>query len=187
VVHNASHRNLPAWINTIAGEVLGAVVATRFASWEILHRRHHQYFEDREKDPHPTESSFFRFLLNSMVLNLEKNLHQQYYERFGDTPATRLRERVRSLFSFATMLVLMAFWHALLGPVLFFMVYLPASIFGMLVVAHFNWVTHGHDSAPLNLDHGPYRFLNVLLFGMYLHRNHHRDPSWFNPAHAGDE
>lgn len=187
VVHNAAHQNLPPLVNALVGELLGAVVLTRFASWEILHQRHHRFPDDEDRDPHPVEPSFVGFLVRRMLLNLERNLHQQYFERFGDTPAHRRRERARSAVSFGTMLLLLLFWHTLLGAAAFWLVFLPAAGFALLFVAHFNWVTHDAKNpsgrhGPVDLDHGLYGALNRVLFGLYLHASHHADPSRFHPG-----
>ena len=34
------------------------VVLTRFASWEVIHQRHHRFSDDLDKDPHPVVSSY---------------------------------------------------------------------------------------------------------------------------------
>ncbi|MCB9643151.1 MAG: fatty acid desaturase [Myxococcales bacterium] len=188
LIHNCSHVNFPRPINRLVGEICGVIVATRFASWEILHRRHHRHSDDIEKDPHPVKPSFLAFLLDVMVLNLEKNLHQQYAELYGDTPEIRRRETIRSILSFSTMLFLMAFWFVLLGPVGFLGVYLPALGVGILHVSHFNWATHDAQNPsgefkPVNLNHGFYWFGNKLWFGLYFHANHHEHANLFNPAY----
>jgi stearoyl-CoA desaturase (delta-9 desaturase) len=167
-------------------------VATRYASWEILHRRHHQYSDDIEKDPHPVKPSFFWFVVDIMVLNLEKNLHQQYFELYGDTPQIRRRETIRSIVSFGTMLFLMGFWYTLLGAVGFWMIYLPALGVGILHVSHFNWATHDatHPDGqfrPVNLNTGFFWLGNKLCFGMYFHANHHANASLFNPAYLDQQ
>ena len=38
------------------------------------------------------------------------------------------------------------------------------------------------DYKPVNLDHGLYKFGNRILFGLYMHANHHKRANIFNPA-----
>ena len=52
-IHNATHNNFPRTLNRIVGEICGFIVLTRFASWEIIHQRHHKYSDDPTDDPHP--------------------------------------------------------------------------------------------------------------------------------------
>jgi len=49
-IHNASHGNFPRWANRIVGEVLGFIVFVRFASWQIVHVRHHDFSDDGVRD-----------------------------------------------------------------------------------------------------------------------------------------
>jgi stearoyl-CoA desaturase (delta-9 desaturase) len=189
-IHNCSHGSWPKPVNRLLGELFGMVVLTRYASWEILHRRHHMYSDDPVKDPHPVELSYWGFFWRKMILNLEKNLHQQAYELWGETPEVRRRELARSWISVAAGVSLFAFWFVLLGPTLFVGAFLPAMVVGVLHLTHFNWSTHNAPFAkdeselkPVNLDHGIYWVLNRLLFGAYFHANHHAFATVFNPRH----
>ena len=83
--HNASHGNFPKAINRIVGEICGAIVVVKFASWEIVHRRHHRYSDDPERDPHPAERHYWRYALNTLI-KVEKQLRQEYFEVHGDGP-----------------------------------------------------------------------------------------------------
>ena len=161
---------------------------TRYASWEILHRRHHKYSDDAEKDPHPVDPSFFKFVSETMALGLERNLQEQFLELWGNTPANVRREQIRSAVSFGTMAVLFWAWHTALGSTLFFTVYLPSAALGILHIAHFNWATHDAknpegDYKPINLDSGMFWLGNRLCFGLYYHANHHKNAGIFNPMH----
>lgn len=189
-VHNATHKSFPPAINRLAGEFFGVIAGTRFAPWEILHRRHHLYSDHREKDPHPAHRSYWKFLI-AELLNLEKNMHEQYYELWGDTPAHRRRRMFKTLLNGTAGGVLLLFWYLLLGPVLFFAVFLPASVIGVLHVSHFNWFTHNasvsDDFRPVNNDHGIWWLGNRMFFGIYMHANHHAYPSAFNPLNIPEE
>jgi stearoyl-CoA desaturase (delta-9 desaturase) len=185
LIHNASHGNFPKAINRLVGEICGVIVWTKFASWEIVHRRHHRYTDDPARDPHPAERSYWRYAINTLV-NVEKQLQQQYFDEHGDTPETRRREKVRSLWSFLTGATVVAAWVVLLGPALFAFVYLPAFVFAALFVIHFNWAGHnahvpGAKIEPVNLDTGWFWLGNRLFFGIYYHGNHHRVARAFNP------
>lgn len=188
-VHNAVHQSFPRRVNRLVGELCGAVILTRFASWEIIHQRHHRYADDPARDPHPLHANYVTFLLRTLV-NVEVTLQALFFERYGDTPANRRYERLRAYVSYATNLLLVATWYRFCGPVAFFGVFVPASIVGFLHLVHFNWSTHDAGSAtgefkPVNLDHGLYRLGNRLLFGIYHHANHHARPGLFNPGTLG--
>ena len=186
-IHNCTHSNWPRAINRLVGEICGVIVMTRYASWEILHRRHHKYADDEEKDPHYVGPSFFRFLMETMLINLERNLQSQFFELWGGkTPENVRREQLRSVVSFGTMVVLFATWHTLLGPAVFWAVFLPSALFGIVHVAHFNWATHDAknpdgDYRPINIDSGLFWLGNRLCFGLYYHANHHKKANMFNP------
>ena len=185
-VHNCCHRNLPRPINRMVGEVCGLLVFTRYASWEVLHTRHHKYSDDRQKDPHPIVPSFATFVYETMVFNVERQLQNIRYDQFGDTPANHRKERVRAVLSFATMGVLGVTVYLLLGPWVSFLLFLPTQLLGWLHIAHFNWITHNSldadgDYKPVNLDSGWYWLGNRIWFGLYQHANHHRRANIFNP------
>ena len=185
-IHNCCHGNFPRAINRLVGELAGLVVITRYASWEIIHQRHHRFSDDPEKDPHHVLPNFIVFLYQTMLFNVERQLQNQAYDQFGDTPENRRREMVRAVLSFATMLPLLLAWYLILGTEAFLFLFLPAQALGWMHVAHFNWATHNAmskdgDYKPVNLDHGLYWFGNRVLFGLYMHANHHKRANIFNP------
>jgi len=187
-IHNCCHGNFPRAINRLVGEVLGLFVITRYASWEIIHQRHHRYSDDPEKDPHFVSSkNFWIFLYNTMLINVERQLQNIFYDQFGDTPQHRRMETWRAILSFGTMLPLVACWYLVLGPEAFWYLFVPANAVGWIHVAHFNWATHNahdpnNDFKPVNLDHGFYWLGNRIWFGLYMHGNHHKRTNVFNPA-----
>ncbi len=190
LIHNCTHGNLPKAINRIVGEVLGLLVVVRFASWDVIHMRHHKYSDDRVKDPHPNFPSFWKTVVHT-VINVEKQLFQQYYDVWGDTPENHGRERRRAWVSYGTNIVLAATWLWLLGPAFFVLVFLPCNLLAGLFVIHFNWSTHNGEAAksiadmrPVNLTTWPYQLGNKVFSGIYAHALHHDRPGIFNPAKA---
>ena len=185
-IHNASHGNFPKAVNRIVGELCGLVALTRFASWEVIHKRHHRYSDDVEKDPHPAMRSYWRYVFFTFV-NVEKQLQNTYFDLYGDTPETRRFERIRAVLSFSTMLLLLGAWYTLLGPQVFFRFFVPGTILGILHLIHFNWSTHNafsptKDYRPVNLDTGYYWIGNRIWHGIYWHANHHKRATMFNPG-----
>jgi fatty acid desaturase len=184
-IHNATHHSFPRILNRIVGEVCGLVVISRFASWEIIHRRHHRFSDDVEKDPHPVEPSYWRYVMHTIV-GVERQLQQIFFELHGDTAENRTYEKRRAYLSYATSVLLILTWLQVLGTPAFLMLFLPASIVGVLHLVHFNWSTHdGASNAknyrPVNLNQGFYWFGNLAWHGIYMHANHHRKPGVFNP------
>lgn len=189
-VHNATHNNFPRAINRIFGEICGVVVLTRFASWEVIHQRHHRFTDDVDKDPHPVVSSYWAFLIKT-VIGVEVQLQRIYFELYGDTPETRRYEKLRAYVSYATNILLIITWYKFLGAYAFFYFFVPASILGFLHLVHFNWSTHNafsksKDFKPVNLNHGFYWIGNLLWHGIYWHANHHKRANLFNPGKMRD-
>ena len=185
LIHNATHGNFPRAINRIVGELLGLVVVVRFASWDVVHMRHHKFSDDRESDPHPNFASFWKTVIHTIV-NVEAQLQRQYFDVWGDTPENRRKESFRAKVSYGTNLVLLAAWFLLLGPWFFFLVFAPANVLAALFVVHFNWTTHngmrGDEFRPVNLNSGYFWLGNKLFVGIYMHANHHQRPHLFNPV-----
>jgi fatty acid desaturase len=184
-IHVCTHNSLPRSINRLVGEICGVVVLTRFASWEVIHQRHHRFTDDTDKDPHPVVKSYWEFVWKTIV-GVERQLQQTYFELYGDTPETRRYEKLRAYVSYATNLLVIAAWYLVLGPNAFFFLFVPASIIGALHLFHFNWSTHNafsptSDYKPVNLDHGYYWLGNRIWFGIYYHANHHKSARVLNP------
>jgi fatty acid desaturase len=184
-IHNAVHGNFPRAINRLVGEVLGFVVVVRFASWVMVHLRHHRFADDRVNDPHPNFPSFWRTALHTTI-HVEKQLMREYYDQWGDTQENRDAEARRAKVSYATNIALLVAWALYLGPSFFGLVFLPANVIGALFIIHFNWVTHGglrgDGFQPVNLNHGWFWLGNKLFAGIYMHKNHHARPHLANPA-----
>lgn len=189
-IHNCTHNNFPRAINRLVGELCGFAVLTRFASWEIIHQRHHKYSDDPADDPHPIieEASGYWPYLWKTIVGVEAQLQRMVFETHGDTPQNRRFEKGRAVVSFATSFFLLpTVWFLLLGPQVFVMLFIPASLVGFFHLVHFNWSTHNphspnHDFRPINLDSGYYRVGNWLWHGIYMHGNHHKNAGMFNPG-----
>ena len=193
LIHNCTHGNLPKSINRLVGEVLGFMVVVRFASWDIVHMRHHKYSDDQERDPHPNVVGFWK-TVGHTAIHTEQQLIQQYFDTWGDTPANRRFERRRAYVSYGTNIFVFACYMWLLGPWFFFIVFLPAEVLSALFIIHFNWATHNGergtgaaDFRPVNLNRGYYALGNRLFFGIYMHGNHHRRPYLFNPMRWNEQ
>ena len=187
-IHNATHNSFPRAINRVVGELCGVILLTRFASWEVIHQRHHRYADDVEKDPHPVVSGYWSYLAQTMV-SVERQLHRIYFDLYGDTPENRRYERRRAYLSYGTNLLLLYVWYSFLGPIAFGFFFVPAALVGMLHIVHFNWSTHNASSAemdfrPVNLNHGLFNLGNKLFFGIYMHANHHKRANVFNPSNV---
>ena len=185
-VHVCTHGSFPKPYNRIIGEICGVVILTRFASWEVLHQKHHRHSDSLENDPHPVGPSYWAFCWHH-VANLEKHLHEAVFEVHGDTPENRRLESIRSVVSFGTGALLITTWFVALGWIAFVAFFLPASIVGFFHLVHFNWSTHDaknptQNYRPVNLNHGLFNLGNKLFFGIYMHANHHRWANVLNPA-----
>ncbi len=185
-VHVCTHGSFPKPYNRIIGELCGTVILTRFASWEVLHQKHHKNSDNLERDPHPVGPSYWAFCWHH-IANLEKHLHEAVFEVHGDTPENRRFETVRSVVSFGTGVLLISTWLVFLGWQAFLFFFLPAAIVGFFHLVHFNWSTHNAksptgDYKPVNLNHGWFKLGNKLFFGIYMHANHHRWSNVLNPA-----
>ena len=185
-VHVCTHNSLPKPYNRIVGELCGLVILTRFASWEVLHQKHHKNSDHATRDPHPIGPSYWWFCLHH-ITSLEQHLHLSHYELYGESEGTRRYQSFRSFVSFATGVLLGATWFFLLGWQAFVFFFLPASVIGFFHLVHFNWSTHNAksptgDYKPVNLNHGLFKLGNKIFFGIYMHANHHRWSNVLNPA-----
>jgi FAD/FMN-containing dehydrogenase/fatty acid desaturase len=183
-IHNAVHGNFPRALNRLLGELLGVIVVVRFASWVMVHLRHHRFSDDRRSDPHPNFPGFWTTVKHTLV-HVERQLMQDYYDLWGDQPETRAAEALRAKLSYGTNVLVLVAWLVLLGPWFFGLIFLPANVLGALFIIHFNWTTHngqrGEDFRPVNLNHGFFRLGNKIFAGIYMHANHHDRPHLFDP------
>jgi stearoyl-CoA desaturase (delta-9 desaturase) len=191
--HNAAHRNFPRAINRLVGEIAGLLVLTRYASWELIHLRHHRYSDDPERDPHNCKNGFWLHFLPYFLVNVERQLKQNFYDYHGGpTPQNVRSERLRAVLSFGTSMLLIVLYAKLLGLAAFLCIFVPAQLITIVHLAHFNWATHNgfsqeQDFRPINLDRGFYWIGNRIFFGIYYHDNHHQMVKAFNPMFCSAE
>lgn len=187
--HNVSHRNFPKPLNRLVGEIVGALVLTRYASWEVIHLRHHKYSDDPERDPHDCRPGFWLGFLPYFVMNVERQLQNTFYDCHGGRTPENIRfQKARAALSFVTGVLLIVAFYKLLGGPFFLAVFLPAEIITIVHLAHFNWSTHNgaspdKDYHPINIDSGFFWLGNRIFFGIYYHANHHHTVTAFNPMH----
>jgi fatty acid desaturase len=183
-IHNATHGNFPRWVNRIVGEILGFIVFVRYASWQIVHLRHHAHSDDAALDPHPNHPGYVTSFWRSIV-TVERQLQDNYCEIWGETEENRRFEAFRAKVSYGTNVAVALAWYLFLGPIGFFAFWVPGNILAAAFVGHFNWATHngsaGADFRPVNLDRGYYWVGNKIFTGIYFHANHHARPHLFNP------
>lgn len=186
ITHTTTHYSLPDSINRVVGEILGLVVLSRFASWQVIHAIHHQYSDDVERDPHAVQPGFWRNVFHT-IFNVEATLQKNFTRIYGDTKANRRFEAMRSVVSFSTMLFVLFTVYDFTGASGLALIYGPATAMSWIFICHFNWVTHNAldtktDFHPVNLTRARYRFLNHVFVGIYDHATHHRYPKIFNPS-----
>ncbi|WP_438020518.1 fatty acid desaturase [Sorangium sp. So ce315] len=80
LIHDATHNNFPRQIDRLVDELCGVIVLTRFASWEVIHQRHHRCSDDVERDPHPVVPSYWAFLAKTVV-SVARQLQQIYFDK----------------------------------------------------------------------------------------------------------
>jgi stearoyl-CoA desaturase (delta-9 desaturase) len=173
-------------LNRIIGEVAGCR-ADAFASWEVVHQRHHRFATTSTRIRTPACRATGRTW--HTIVNVERQLQQTYFDLYGDTPENHAYEKRRAYVSYATNILVISAFFLFLGPVAFFVFFAPASILAAFHLVHFNWSTHNAQSPtadyhPVNLNHGYFKLGNKLFFGIYMHANHHKWPNVLNPAHS---
>lgn len=58
---------MPKSINRLVGELLGIFVVVRFASWDIIHMRHHQYCKDIALEVRGAETELDKSIVERLV------------------------------------------------------------------------------------------------------------------------
>jgi stearoyl-CoA desaturase (delta-9 desaturase) len=187
-MHIASHRGIkPQWLNRLVGELCAIHQLSVFKGWTIVHLLHHQNPDDPKFDPHPPQGfGFVEYVAETKRL-MQKCMTHTFLRKHGDSPESRkIWARTEGVLV-TNRIVRAVFWLVVLGPAPFACFYVPSLAVNILLYAHFNYSTHRPNPNTgemeiLNLDHNLlYRFLNLITFGGYYHKNHHLKPSLFNP------
>jgi stearoyl-CoA desaturase (delta-9 desaturase) len=186
LIHNCVHGNLKLKpLNIILGEIAGVYVLLGLAAFELNHRMHHVH-SDSDMDPHnPHNKNFFRFFFANNFGGTEPVL-KKYLQFYGDTKINRALFGATALIHFAAVPLRAMIWLFLLGPSLFITFFIPSYLFHMFVFAHINYYTHetfeDGTAKVYNLnDNIYYKLVNYFGSGVYYHKNHHKNPNFYNP------
>jgi fatty acid desaturase len=186
LIHNCVHNNLKIKIlNNIAGEIAGIYVLLSMASFELNHFMHHAH-ADKDLDPHnPHKRNFFKFFFANNFGGTDVVL-SKYLNYHGDTKVNRMLFNLIIFIHFLNVPLRIVFWFLLLGPSLFILAFIPSYLFHMFVFAHINFITHETkaDGSTHVYNHDSnyyYQFVNFFGSGVYYHKNHHINPSVYNP------
>jgi stearoyl-CoA desaturase (delta-9 desaturase) len=185
--HNTSHGNIrPRILNTIIGELCGAIALDGMRNFRVGHMLHHMHSHDIDKDPHPPHGlTFFEFIRTSKDRTIEV-LIDEYYKHHGDTPTSRKNISNQLLIYKIGFVLKLVFWFLLFGPVGFILFYTPTFLSYFFGFAHLNYISHGLDEdgeeVMFNHDGGVfYTIMNFFTSGGYYHKNHHKYPGLYNP------
>lgn len=184
--HSASHSSIrPRWLRRILGEFIGLWQLASFPLWTIIHVLHHKHADDPILDPHPPMGrSYWKFLFE-MRQNVSTVLANYYFSLWGKNKESLRNLKELGAESMTATLLQVVFWYLLLGPYIFTFFFAFAVVFKMMHYAWFNYVTHVYmkDGASIiDLNHGFYKVINFVAFGLYYHKSHHLQPSLFNPS-----
>ncbi|HSW03794.1 fatty acid desaturase family protein [Aquabacterium sp.] len=187
-IHNAAHLNFrPLWLNGVIGEACALQqLSAGLVVWRFFHAHHHAFPDDPERDPHPPKGYTFWQFIDVARLLIARRLEGLYLKNWGDTAETRKRWKQQNLLLLLSRFAKTLFVFSLLGPKYFALAFVPSYISNVLCLAAFNYFTHQEQPEGTvearNLRGSPYfDFCNRFLFGVYYHKNHHRNPRAFNP------
>lgn len=201
LIHACSHyalsgrRRLDTWI----GSMLSMLNFHTFKGWQALHHLHHRFTNVDGKDPtHPRSGQSRGSYLLQAFVQMVRFTRTPFYEKHTQrgTSEARFTDQWEPWFGLAGLALWFAAAFAYKGapgwayPTLLWV--LPWA-FGQLLMADFNFRTHegrpprddrvpyrGQDTNTLRT--GPWRFVNAITLGFYMHREHHVDPEtclWF--------
>lgn len=185
VLHSCSHDTVkPRWLNRMLGELMGLIQLSGFPEWKITHVIHHTHTDDLELDPHPpADKGFIEFTL-SMRASIINSYLKFFFRFFGKNEKSMRAVQLFAWASKGSNLMKVIFWFLVLGPQLFTTLFLTSIAFKMVQYAWLNYSTHrpGTNGVEIhNYNHGLYRWINHISFGLYYHKNHHLAPHYFDP------
>lgn len=129
--------------------------------------------------------SFFVFLTAPMryiITTTKKYLRKthRHHENYEDIITLQI------LVFHINLVLRLTIWYLLLGPTLFWLVYIPGILTIVAVFAHINYnchVEHEDESVEIvNLNHNLYyKMANFFTINDYYHLNHHKNMNLFDP------
>lgn len=188
-IHNAAHGCFgPKWLNRLIGEIAGTQQLYGFLGWKTAHILHHIYPDDPRKDPHAPMDLTFRQYAVTMPFRLTSKVTQYYFVIWGEGRKYKIIWKLNSFCGFWGLWSRLIFWYLILGHSGFLFFFIPSYIFNNFIFPHLNYYTHRpykneqEKFEILNLNHNLYyKVANAIFFGIYYHKNHHLDSSFFNP------
>lgn len=188
LMHNCVHGNIrPKSLNFIIGELSCFFVLMSLSIIGINHTLHHTH-ADSDEDPHnPAQKSFLKFFFTSLITGVE-TIGNKYYKFHGKSSKTKLLFKSSIYMHYVGIFLRLGLWFLLLGPTLFVAFFVPAFFFYVFAFAHVNYITHVIDGEGkpqiINVDSNIYyRLINFIGSGVYYHKNHHLNPSCYNPKY----
>jgi stearoyl-CoA desaturase (delta-9 desaturase) len=168
------------------GEAVGLWHMSSLDEWSIIHAFHHAHSDDPEKDPHPPAGLTFVQFVRVTAQTIGARFGRHFVAVHGPDSLKFLKKT--GLTSLLRQILASTFWFLLLGPELYIFLFATNIVFKKLHYAWFNWATHvGTPSGSVevrNLNHGLYRFINLIAFNLYYHGSHHLRPQAFKPRPA---
>ena len=187
-IHNATHGSFPiGWMNWACGQLAGIHQLWGFTGWKLIHLVHHQYSDNVDMDPHPPAGKTFVQFLRGMFINSSKKITERCREHYGVNSRTRFLQGAVYVVFLGLAASCVAFWYLLLGPVGFWLGYVPSYITNHLLFADINYRAHPKNGETGEYNAGNmdsdlyYKVANAIWCGIYYHENHHRKPMLFNP------
>lgn len=186
LLHNTSHNNIKnPLLNRMVGEFCGWWVLYGYKNFVMIHLLHHIH-SDEEFDPvNPKDMNFFVFLSAPMRYMIKETKAYLFSVHGKHSDYQKIMSAQTAIFHLLITLRLTC-WYLILGQELFFFFYVPGFLSTVAIFAHINYVCH-RDSDDgsvevVNLNHNAYyRFANFITHGGYFHKNHHINPSLFDP------
>lgn len=184
-MHSTSHDSMrPKWLNRPVGELMGLFHLVGYPDWKILHVIHHAHADDPQWDPHPPGTLSYWNFAKGMRTAAAAAYVKYYFKHFSQSAESMQRLKRFSLMTKLDNFMRLTFWFLLLGPGLFSFFYATSLVAKMFHWAWFNWSTHRPTESGVDIqnhNHGLYKVVNFLAFGLYYHGNHHINPLLFDP------
>ncbi len=188
MMHNAAHLNFSKrWISELVGLLCGFHQAMPFKAWQTKHVLfHHRYPDHPELDPHPPMNDSFLKYSMLMKYRIARALEKNYYHQWGHTNQSQRDMGLTGLTILLSIYAGFFVWFEVLGPKYFLLFFTTSNFVTLNIYHHFNYYTHRPSADGkveiIDNDKGIFKVLNLITFGSYFHRTHHRSPKIFNPG-----